>query len=90
MLSTYLSEGLGSFVFFLIILATGDKFMIPVALFIGILLSLAGGAQAHLNPAVTAMMVMNGKMSDNEAMWYVASQLVGAFAAVQWIQMIKK
>lgn len=90
MLNTYLSEALGSFVFFLIILATGDKFMIPVALFIGILLSLAGGAQAHLNPAVTAMMMMNGKLNNNEAMWYVASQLVAAFAAVKWMEMIKK
>ena len=90
MLNTYLSEALGSFVFFLIILATGDKFMIPVALFIGILIALAGGAQAHLNPAVTSMMLMTGKVDSNEAMWYVGAQLLGAFAAVQWMNSIKK
>jgi glycerol uptake facilitator-like aquaporin len=90
MLNTYLSEALGSFVFFLVIMATGDKFMIPVALFIGIILALFGGAQAHLNPAVTFMMLLDGKVNNNEAMWYIGSQLVAAFAAVQWVNAIKK
>lgn len=90
MLNTYLSEALGSFVFFLIILATGDKLMIAVALFVGILLAIAGGSQAHLNPMVTFMTFIQGKMASDEAMYYVGAQLVGAVAAVKWYEQMNK
>lgn len=89
MLNTYLSEALGSFVFFLIILATGDPIMIAVGLLIGILIAQLA-SQAHLNPAVTAMMFLQGKVDQTEAMWYVGAQLVGAFLAVQYWNAMKK
>jgi glycerol uptake facilitator-like aquaporin len=79
----YLNEALGSFVFFLMILATGDPIMIAVGLLIGILIA-AMSSQAHLNPAVTAMMYMKGDVNQNEALWYVGAQLIGAFIALQW------
>jgi glycerol uptake facilitator-like aquaporin len=90
MLNTYLSEALGSFVFFLIILTTGDKLMIAVALFIGILLAIAGGSRGQLNPMVTFMTFMQGNMASDEALYYVGAQLVGAFAAVKWYEQINK
>ncbi len=83
MSKTYLSEMLGSFVFFIIILATGDPLMIAVGLLIGILVAQLA-SQAHLNPAVTAMMWSQGKVSNTEAVWYVGAQLLGAVLAVQW------
>ena len=89
MLNTYLSEALGSFVFFMIILATGDPIMIAVALLIGILIA-SVASQAHLNPAVTLMKFMTGDVKQEEALMYVGAQLVGAFAAVQWFNAMKK
>lgn len=89
MLNTYLSEALGSFVFFLIILATGNPIMIAVGLLIGILLA-SVASQGHLNPAVTAMMYLTGKVNETEAVYYIGAQLVGAFMAVQWLNSMKK
>lgn len=81
--TVYLNEALGSFVFFLMILSTGDPIMIAVGLLIGILIA-SMSSQAHLNPAVTSMMYMDGKVTANEAMWYVCAQLLGAFVALHW------
>ena len=87
--NVYVNEALGSFVFFLMILATGDPIMIAVGLLIGILIA-SMASQAHLNPAVTSMMYMNGKVTQTEAMWYIGAQLVGAFVAVQWYNRMRK
>ena len=83
MLNEYVAEAVGSFVFFTIVLTKGDPVMIAVGLLIGILLA-SIASQGHLNPGITAMFYMNGKMSGDKAIGYVASQLVGAIAAVQW------
>lgn len=79
----YVNEALGSFVFFLMILATGDPIMIAVGLLIGILIA-SMSSQAHLNPAVTTMMYMKGDINQQDALWYVAAQLIGAVVALQW------
>ena len=79
----YLNEALGSCIFFLVILATSDPIMIAVGLLIGIIIA-SMSTQAHLNPAVTGMMYMNGKVNETEAMWYIGAQLLGAFVALQW------
>lgn len=85
---SYLSEALGTFVFFLIILATGDPIMIAVGLLIGILLAQLA-SPAHLNPAVTAMMWMQGKVTNNDAIMFVGAQLLGAILAVYWWNQMK-
>ncbi len=79
----YLNEALGSCVFFLMVLATGDPVMIAVGLLIGILIA-SMSSQAHLNPAITSMMYLDGKVTGNEALWYIGAQLVGAVIALQW------
>ena len=83
MLSTYIAEAVGSFIFFAVILTKGDPVMIAVGLLVGILVATIA-SQGHLNPCVTAMVYMEGKMSGDEAISYVAAQIVGAIAAVQW------
>lgn len=88
MLTEYLAEAVGSFVFFSIILTKSDAVMIAVALLVGILLA-SVASQGHLNPAVTAMMYMNGKVNGETALSYVAAQLVGAVLAVQYARMVK-
>ena len=88
MLNVYLAESLGSFVFFSIILSKPDAVMIAVALLVGILIS-SIASQSHLNPAVTVMSLMEGKVKGSEAAGYIISQLVGAIVAVQWFRMYK-
>ena len=88
MLTEYLAEAVGSFVFFSIILTKSDAVMIAVALLVGILLA-SVASQGHLNPAVTAMMYMNGKVDGETALSYVAAQLVGAVLAVQYARMVR-
>lgn len=83
MLGTYIAEAVGSFIFFTVILTRGDPVMIAVGLLVGILVATIA-SQGHLNPCVTAMFYMEGKMSGDESIAYIASQLAGAIAAVQW------
>ena len=88
MLNVYFAEALGSFVFFSIVLSKPDAVMIAVALLVGILIS-SIASQSHLNPAVTVMSLMEGKVKGNEAAGYIISQLLGAIIAVQWFRMYK-
>lgn len=83
MFNEYLAEAAGSFIFFTIILTKEDATMIAVALLIGILIA-SVASQGHLNPAVTGMAYVQGKMSGEKSLAYIGSQVVGALAAVQW------
>ena len=87
MLNEYVAEAVGSFIFFTVILTKGDAIMISVALLIGILIATVA-SQGHLNPAVTAMVYARGEMDGEKSVAYVASQLVGAAAAVGWAKYI--
>ncbi len=83
MIGTYIAEAVGSFIFFAVILTKGDPVMIAVGLLVGILVATIA-SQGHLNPCVTAMVYMEGKMSGDESIGYIVSQLIGAILAVQW------
>ena len=84
MLGTYIAQAVGSFIFFVIALTSKEPVMIAVGLLIGILVATIA-SQGHLNPCITAMAYMQGKMSGDESIAYIAAQLVGAIAAVQWV-----
>ena len=83
MLGTYIAEAVGSFIFFAVILTKGEPVMIAVGLLVGILVATIA-SQGHLNPCVTAMVYMEGKMDGDQSIAYIAAQLAGAIAAVQW------
>ena len=83
MIGTYIAEAVGSFIFFAVILTKGEPVMIAVGLLVGILVATIA-SQGHLNPAVTAMAYMEGKISGDESIGYIGAQLVGAIIAVQW------
>lgn len=87
MLNEYFAEGVGSFIFFTVILTKGDAVMISVALLIGILIA-SVASQGHLNPAVTAMVYARGGMTGEKSVGYVAAQLLGAAAAVGWAKYV--
>lgn len=83
MIGTYIAEAVGSFIFFAVILTKGEPVMIAVGLLVGILVATIA-SQGHLNPAVTAMAYMEGKVTGDESIGYIGAQIVGAIAAVQW------
>ena len=89
MINTYLAEAVGSFIFFAVILTKGEPVMIAVGLLVGILIATIA-SQGHLNPAVTAMALMEGKITSEESIGYVGAQIIGAIIAVQWYNYNKK
>lgn len=89
MIGTYIAEAVGSFIFFTVILTKGEPVMVAVGLLVGILVATIA-SQGHLNPAVTAMAYLEGKLTGDESIGYIGAQLVGAIAAVQWYNLYGK
>lgn len=89
MIGTYIAETVGSFIFFAVILTKGEPVMIAVGLLVGILVATIA-SQGHLNPAVTAMAYMEGKISGDESIGYIGAQIIGAILAVQWYNFFGK
>lgn len=79
------AEFVGSFVFFAIILATGN----PIAIAVGLLAAIhfaghiSGG---HFNALVTLMMTLRGDVTVSTGILYVGVQVVAALAAYIWFK----
>lgn len=89
MIGTYIAEAVGSFIFFAVILTKGEPVMVAVGLLVGILVATIA-SQGHLNPAVTAMAYMEGKVTGDESIGYIGAQIIGAIAAVYWYNAYNK
>ncbi len=89
MISTYIAEAVGSFIFFAVILTNGEPVMVAVGFLVGILVATIA-SQGHLNPAITAIAYMEGKVTGDESIGYIGAQLVGAIIAVQWFNFYGK
>tara|TARA_B100001093_G_C26699073_1_gene958206 strand:- start:762 stop:1022 length:261 start_codon:yes stop_codon:yes gene_type:complete len=81
-MNKYLCEFLGTLFFIYVILASGNPLAIAAAFLLTIMVigPISGG---HINPAVTITMVQAGKLSQNEMLPYIASQVAGGLAALQ-------
>lgn len=89
MIKTYIAEAVGSFIFFSVILTRGEPVMIAVGMLVGILIATIA-SQGHLNPAITLIAYMEGKVTGDESIGYIGAQIVGAIAAVQWYNFYEK
>ena len=94
----YVAEFLGTFVFLSVILqATASNaawptiapFLIVMGLLAGIVMT-ATTSGAHLNPAVSTMMVLNKSLPVADFLPYVGAQLLGAVAAKMLFDMLQK
>lgn len=84
MINTYIAEAVGTFIFLVVVLTKkNEPVMIAIGLLVGILVATIA-SQGHLNPAITGMAWYQNNMSGDEAIGYIASQVIGAFLAVQW------
>lgn len=75
------AEFLGTFLLLISILATGNALIIGLTL--ALVIFLVGGLSgAHVNPAVSLAMFVNGSLSTAELVGYAVVQLAGAITAV--------
>lgn len=82
-LAKCIAELVGTMLFLTVIAKSGgDKYVIVAGLLAAILFmgNVSGG---HFNPAVTLMEFVGGRIAQEEALGYVASQLLGAVAALR-------
>jgi len=58
-----------------------------LAVFVGVFTSQAAGGNAHLNPAVTVGLLVNGAITFSDALVYFAGEFIGAFigAILVWL-----
>ena len=85
----YLAEYLGTFFFILSIFASGgNPLVIGGALAIVIYL-IAGHSGAHVNPAVSAAMHLNGSLSQSKLVYYIVAQILGAVSAYYAFKMAR-
>lgn len=102
-ISKFVAEAIGTFALCLvgagsICVATWQGFesgagLVGIALAHGLILSVGITATmnvsgGHLNPAVTAGMLVTGRISINDAIGYVASQLIGGVVAGAFVYLI--
>ena len=81
-MNKFVVEFLGTLFFLYVILATGHPLAIGLALTVAIM---AGGkiSGGHFNPAVSVMMVANGKLPASNLLPYVVAQVAGGLAALE-------
>ena len=77
----YVVEFLGTFLFLSVIVATGQPFLIALALLLVILLggSISGG---HFNPAVSLMFWAKGALTNADFLGYIVAQCLGGIGAL--------
>ena len=75
-----LAEFFGTFLLLMSILVTGNAYMIGATLALIILL-IGGVSGAHVNPAVSAAMMVKGAISMSEFVGYSLAQVAGGVAA---------
>ncbi len=88
----YLVEALGTFFFLSVIMAIGNKNntglgnLAPVSVAVALLAAVFFGGYVsggHFNPAVTVAMILRNRISQDLAVGYIMSQLVGAVLAAK-------
>ena len=83
----YLVEAVGTFILLAVILnASSFGNMAPLTIGLALTVAIAIGdsiSGGHFNPVVTLVMFLKNQVSQNDALMYVAAQVVGAIAAQQ-------
>jgi aquaporin Z len=77
----YLVEFFGTFLFLGVIVATGQPFLIALALLLVILVG-GGISGGHFNPAVSVMFYAKGGLSMMDLGAYIIAQVAGGLAAL--------
>lgn len=82
-------EFLGTFIFLSVVVATGNAWAIGAVL--AVLVFLASGVSGgHFNPAITLMTLYNRGIATENAIAYIAVQVLGGILAAVVYKMMKK
>ncbi len=85
----YLAEYLGSFFFMLIVFVTnGNPFAVGGTLAIIIYL-VSAHSGAHVNPAVSVVMHMDGSLTQGKLVYYIIAQVLGSLSGYYAYQMVR-
>ena len=87
-LNKTLSEFVGTYIFLLVIICTGNAWAIGLTLTL-VILFLGKSSGGNFNPAVTVMMVLGKKQSMSDLLPYVFAQLSAGFLALQTCNLLK-
>lgn len=87
MMKAYLMELIGTFFLTVALIATGKPLAVGAVL---MALVYIGGhiSGAHYNPAVSLAMWLRGALPAEEVLWYMGSQLIGAFLAAAYFKQV--
>ena len=87
-MNKYFAEFLATLFFVYIILVTGNPFAIGSSLAIAVFISskISGG---HVNPAVSIVMTLAGKLPTSQLLPYILSQIAGGITALIAFRYIK-
>lgn len=77
----YLAEYIGTFFFILIIFASGGNPLIIGGSLALVIYLLAARTGAHINPAVSIGMYMNGSLNNMDMIFYIIAQILGGISA---------
>jgi aquaporin Z len=83
----FLAEFLGTFALLLSILVTGNVYAIG-ATFLAVICLISGVSGAHINPAVSLVMYLNGTLESHVFALYMFSQFAGAVSAYYATKML--
>lgn len=83
MLNSLLVEFIGTFILLAVILATGEA--IPIAIALATVIYIGGKTSGgHYNPAVSTMFLLKGDIDIIKYAGYIAAQVLGGIAALQF------
>lgn len=86
MLFEIFAEALGTFFFLGVILASGGQVLTIVIGLAASIYLVSKFSSAHLNPAVSVMMLAKGDINGTKCISYVLAQIIGALLALTWYQ----
>jgi aquaporin Z len=84
----YLAEYLGTFFFILVIFASGGNALAIGAALAAVIYLISGHSGAHVNPAVSIAMHLNGSLKQGNLLYYIIAQMLGAMSAFYAYRMI--
>jgi glycerol uptake facilitator-like aquaporin len=84
MFAELFAEGLGTFFFLGVILASGGNVLTIVVGLAAAIFLVSQFSSAHLNSTVTLMMLAKGDISITKAIAYIIVQVVGGLLALLW------
>ena len=84
----YIAEYLGTFFFILVIFASGGNALAIGAALAAVIYLVSAHSGAHVNPAVSIVMHMNGSLTHGKLLYYIIAQFMGALSAYYAYSMI--